>query len=67
MDIRTGKTYETYEDAIKAGVPESDIALVRIKNRQPYVTFPNPKYPNRFQGARECAKRLAKMERENAV
>ena len=67
MDIGTGKTYETYEDAIRAGVPESDIALVKIKNRVPLVTFPNPKYPVRHQGARECAKRLARKEKENAI
>jgi hypothetical protein len=28
MDIRTGKTYSTREEALEAGVPESDLALI---------------------------------------
>lgn len=28
MDLRTGRTYETLDDARKAGVPDSDIALI---------------------------------------
>ncbi len=34
MDIRTGKTYASKEDALAAGVPESDIAEIvqELKN-----------------------------------
>ena len=30
MDMRTGRTYATKEDALAAGVPESDIAEVTM-------------------------------------
>ena len=36
MDIRTGRTYETLSEALKAGVPPSDIAHVE----QPLVELP---------------------------
>lgn len=29
MDLRTGRTYSTKDEALAAGVPESDIAEVR--------------------------------------
>ena len=29
MDIRTGRTYESFNDALADGVPEADIAEVR--------------------------------------
>ena len=38
MDMRTGRTYETKADALKAGVPESDIAEI--------VGDPTNKHPN---------------------
>lgn len=45
MDIRTGKTYETFEAARKAGVPESDIAQLQFdEQRSMNPTFmPPPK------------------------
>lgn len=39
MDIRTGKTYSTREEAIAAGVPESDIAHVEQRDGKPIVKF----------------------------
>jgi hypothetical protein len=41
MDLRTGKTYETHESAVAAGVPESDIAHVekRLRDGRPIVKF----------------------------
>lgn len=41
MDLRTGKTYETREQALEAGVPESDIAHVeqRLRDGKPIVKF----------------------------
>lgn len=41
MDLKTGKTYDTREQAIHAGVPESDIAHVeqRLRDGKPIVTF----------------------------
>jgi hypothetical protein len=41
MDLRTGKTYETEEQAIAAGVPQSDIAHVeqRLRDGKPVVKF----------------------------
>ena len=44
MDMRTGRTYETYEDAARAGVPESDIAEIRRGvNGEPEPHFRRPK------------------------
>jgi hypothetical protein len=60
MDIRTGQTYETREDALAAGVPESDIAHVKWTRQGPQPSFTNPKYPARHQGSREMRRRLAK-------
>lgn len=40
MDIRTGKIYESFEDARKADVPESDIAFVQqVRDQIPIVKF----------------------------
>lgn len=41
MDLRTGKTYETEQAALAAGVPKSDIALVerRLRDGKPIVKF----------------------------
>ena len=41
MDIRTGKTYESEQAALAAGVPKSDIALVeqRLRDGKPVVKF----------------------------
>jgi hypothetical protein len=35
MDLRTGRTYDTREDALAAGVPESDLALLTPDAHQP--------------------------------
>lgn len=41
MDLRTGKTYESEQQAIDAGVPLSDIAHVeqRLRDGKPIVKF----------------------------
>lgn len=41
MDIRTGQTYESQEEAVANGVPESDLALVerRLRDGKLVVTF----------------------------
>jgi hypothetical protein len=62
MDLGTGKTYETAEDAIAAGVPEADI--VNTETGQPLrrrERWPEPT-PNQPQGKRERERRLAKMK-----
>ena len=41
MDMRTGETYESWGAARRAGVPDSDIALVEPRpGGPPKVTFP---------------------------
>lgn len=62
MDIGTGKTYATFDDAIADGVPASDIAEVRLKGtrREPYPMFRNP-IGERHQGDRERARNLARL------
>lgn len=41
MDINTGKTYGSFEEARRAGVPASDIAHVeqRLRDGRPVVKF----------------------------
>jgi hypothetical protein len=39
MDIRTGRTYESIDDARRDGVPESDIAFVD-RGGQPHFAKP---------------------------
>lgn len=46
MDLRTGRMYDTKEDALAAGVPESDIAevvwpepITAMRNAIPKVQF----------------------------
>ena len=42
MDIRTGRTFESFDEALKAGVPASDIAHVEQRlDELPVVTFKN--------------------------
>ena len=43
MDLRTGRTYSTVEDARAAGVPESDIAHVVITPEQQDIINAIPK------------------------
>ena len=48
MDIRTGQTYETREDALAAGVPASDIAEVtRMDDSVPTVKFASGPFKDR--------------------
>ena len=51
MDIRTGRTYTTREEAIAAGVPESDIAHVTQGGREdlegPRVSFKGGPFKDR--------------------
>lgn len=48
MDIRTGQTYETREDARRAGVPDSDIAeIVRADKGVPEVRFSSGPFKGR--------------------
>ena len=48
MDLRTGKTYETREQALASGVPSSDIAeIVRADSNVPEVRFSSGPFKNR--------------------
>lgn len=47
MDIRTGKTYSTKQDALNDGVPESDIAFVISSKNLPKVKFASGPFKNR--------------------
>jgi len=49
VDLRTGRTYESYEAAREAGVPASDIAEVLISKLQddPVVRFSTGPFKDR--------------------
>lgn len=48
MDMRTGKTYDTKKDALRAGVPASDIAEVTQNGDDcPEVRFASGPFKNR--------------------
>lgn len=48
MDLRTGKMYETREEALEAGVPPSDIAeIVRADSAIPEVRFASGPFKDR--------------------
>jgi hypothetical protein len=48
MDLRTGETYKTKDDAKRAGVPASDIAeIIRGDNNIPIVRFASGPFKNR--------------------
>ena len=48
MDLRTGETYDTKEDARAAGVPDSDIAEIVRRDREiPEVRFTSGPFKNR--------------------
>ena len=48
MDIRTGQTYESREAALRAGVPDSDIAeITRNDGQVPEVRFATGPFKNR--------------------
>lgn len=43
MDLRTGRTYSTREEALAAGVPESDIAFIEhAPDGEPRPSFAKP-------------------------
>jgi hypothetical protein len=43
MDMRTGRTYESYDAASADGVPESDIALIECgPDGEPRPSFAKP-------------------------
>jgi hypothetical protein len=66
MDMRTGKLYESAEDARAAGVPESDIAEIDAQGklvkffRESIKMRENPAFAP-HQGGRERARRLAQQ------
>lgn len=65
MDLRTGRTYETKEAALAAGVPESDIAEVHVtRDYDFHLKFANPKYSGPHQGKRETERRRRRMEEQ---
>lgn len=48
MDIRTGRTYDTREDAMADGVPDSDIAeITRGDDTIPEVRFSSGPFKDR--------------------
>ena len=47
MDIRTGQTYATKDDALAAGVPESDIAEVTRGRDDIIVRFSSGPFKDR--------------------
>lgn len=49
MDIRTGRTYQTKEDALADGVPESDVAEVLVEKLAdaPIVKFSSGPFKDR--------------------
>lgn len=63
MDIRTGYTYATREDALHAGVPDSDIAeLTRRDGDIPEVRFKGGPFKNRVY-KRTSAGQLIRVDR----
>lgn len=63
MDIRTGQTYETREDAEAAGVPASDIAeIVRGDSSIPEVRFSSGPFKGRVY-KRTPAGQLIRVDR----
>lgn len=48
MDLRNGRTYSTKDEALSAGVPESDIAEVRERpGEEPLVRVTKGPFKNR--------------------
>lgn len=56
MDIRTGRTYETYDEAVRDGVPESDIARVTTRDGAYWPRFNRSKHQP-HQSTREIERR----------
>lgn len=61
MDIRTGRTYDTREAALAAGVPESDIADMRVTRDSDYWPRFSRNQPVPHQGPRETRRRLRQL------
>jgi hypothetical protein len=62
VDIRTGRTYETLEQAVADGVPESDVAeVVTRHDGTHWVRFQNTRYPQRHQSSREMSRRAKRI------
>lgn len=62
MDIRTGETYATREEAVKAGVPESDIAeITRMDGSIPEVRFSSGPFKNRIYKRVEATGQLVRV------
>jgi hypothetical protein len=60
MDLRTGKTYPSAEEALAAGVPASDIVDARTGKPFRRERHPEPS-PNTPQGKRERGRRLRQL------
>lgn len=62
MDLRNGRTYETRDAARAAGVPDSDLALVRVDDR---TGEPDVKLVTNgpFKGRKYRRNELGQMER----
>lgn len=66
MDIRTGKTYATREEALAAGVPKSDLAWYVVEpDGEPKPTFAKLKFSKgSFKEA--GVKKRRKLQKEDA-
>ncbi len=64
MDIRTGRTYGTFDEAVADGVPESDIAHIddRIAG-QPIITFKTGPFKNREYKRDPLTNNLVRVDR----
>jgi hypothetical protein len=48
MDLKTGILYNTKEEALANGVPESDIIEIRSDNNLPIIKFSSGPFKNRI-------------------
>lgn len=63
MDLRTGETYRTKEDALAAGVPESDLAeIVRGDASIPEVRFASGPFKGRVYKRHPRTGQLIRMD-----
>lgn len=64
MDIRTGETYDTREEAVAAGVPDSDIAeVIRADKDVPEVRFASGPFKNRVYKRNPATGQLIRVRR----
>ena len=67
MDLRTGKTYATKDEALADGVPESDVVEVKTTRDKDFILkFANRKYPEPHQGKREIQRRSRRLAKRGA-